>query len=301
MAFTPSRPQSATPAVSSKETEKSVLHSDRSGASKLSDTQVQKAEDNARVAALRTMNAVRMLGPVLSKVAAEGGSDEDQAYRFSSLMEKTHGLAVDAALVLGFTPTDERDRWALNVLERTFADVLSKNLEEPSGRQVVRSLAAAAKSRATDIPIYQDIGEDVSLTMARIQAMGPVLRAQAAFDFARPKDQTIAEVLGCLDDEVVKAMEALVEPLAGAPERRTLFSVLSQEGGELMAEAWHHEAAKAIAALRKKTLAEREAWKKANPQGLPIETVLARFRQQMGRLVKLTRQLRPSTKKPARK
>ena len=301
MAFNPSRTQAAPALPSAKDAESSVLQSDRSAAAKLSDTQVQKAEDGARVAALRTMNAVRMLGPVLSKVAAEGGSDEDQAYRFSSLMEKTHALAVDAALVLGFSSTDDRDRWALNVLERTFADVLSKNPDEPSGRLVVRSLATAAKSRATDMPAYQDIGEDTSLTMARIQAMGPVLRAQAAFDFARPKDQTVAEVMACLDDEVVKAMEALVEPLAGAPERRTLFSVLSQEGGELMAEAWQHEAAKAIAALRKKTLAEREAWKSANPQGLPIETVLARFRQQMGRLVKLTRQLRPSTKKPARK
>ena len=278
----------------------SVLRPSAQAASKLSDTQRQRGEDGARVAALRTMNAVRMLAPVLARVAAEGGSDEDQAHRFASAMAQAHALAVDAALVLGFDSAAEGDRWAVNVLERTFAQALSGNLSNPPGREVVRALATSARKGATDMPPYQDLPEDTALTMARIQAMGPVLRAQLAFDFARPRDTTIAEVLTCLDEEVVKGVDALAEPLAGAAERRTLFSVLAQEGGEFMAEAWQHEAAKAITALRKKSQAERDAWKVANPQGLPIETVLARFRQHMTRLTKLTKQLRPATARPAK-
>lgn len=301
MAFKPPMNQERAPKPLSEKEVGSVLRPDPDAASKLSDSQRQRAGDDARVSALRTMNAVRMLSPVLAKVAAEGGSDEEQASRFSALMEKTNAMAIDAAIVLGVSPDESKHKWVLNVFERAFSEVLSKNLDEPAGRETVRALVRAAKDRGNDAPHYQNIDEEVSLTAARVQALGPVLRAQVSFDFARPREQTIEEVMKCLDEEVVSAVDMLAEPLAEAPERRTLFSVVSQEAGELMAEAWNHEAGRAIAALRKKTIAEREAWKTANPQGLPIETVLTRFRQHMGRLVKLTKQLRPSTKKPIRK
>ena len=297
MAFRPSI--LITPPAATHEGAASVLHQEVGAANGLSETQRVKGEENSRVSAIRTMNALRMLGPVLARVASDGGSDADQAYRFTSVMERSHVLAVDAAQSMGFSTTEERDRWALNVLERTFAEVLSKSPENGPGPNVIRALVAAARSRAVDVPPYKDSSEAGMLAMARVQAMGPVLREQAIFDFARPRDTTIEEVMTCLDAEVVMAMEMLVDPLAGSSERRTMFGVLSQEAGEMMSEAWRHEASKAITALRKKPQVEREAWKIANPQGLPIETVLTRFRQHMARLAKLSKQLRPSAKKPA--
>lgn len=295
MAFSPNATKTPQPA---KETT-SVLRQDQSAGNKLNDTQRQRAEDDARVSALRTMNAVRMLGPVLGKVVAMGGSDEDQANRFSSLMDRVHEMAKDAVSVMGLNHAEDRNQWMVNVFERTFAEALARNPDEAFGREMVRALSKAAKARSLDAPAYQDVPEEVAIMMSRVQSMGPVLRAQLIFDFARPRDATIEEVMTCLDEEVVKAMEQLVDPLTGNAERRTMFSVVAQEAGELMAEAWQHEASRAIAALKKKTQAEREAWKAANPQGLPIDTVLSRFRQQMGRLVKLSKQIRPSTAKKA--
>lgn len=296
MAFSPHQTK---PAPAQGKDEGSVLRQDQAAGAKLNDTQRQRAEDDARVGALRTMNAVRMLGPVLAKVVSMGGSDEDQATRFSSLMDRTHTMAQDAVTVMGLSHAEARNQWMINVFERTFAEALARNPDEAFGREMVRALAKAAKDRSLDMPAYQDVPEEVAIMMARVQSMGPVLRAQLVFDFARPRDATIEEVVACMDEEVVKAIEQLVDPLTGNAERRTMFSVVSQEAGELMAEAWQHEATRAIAALKKKTQAERDAWKAANPQGLPIDTVMGRFRQQMGRLVKLSKQIRPSTTKKA--
>lgn len=302
MAFSPPFKQAAPAAPETGSSADSVLRQDTAAASKLSDTQRVRGEEEARVAALRTMNAVRMLGPVLGTVASLGGEDEDQARRFAALMETSHTLAVDAMSVMGVSHLEDRNRWMLNVWERAFAEALAKTPEQPLGREMVRAVVSAAKSHALDMPAYQGISEDATVMMARVQALGPVLRAQMTFDFARPRDTTIEEVAKCLDEEVVKAMDQLAEPLAGASERRTLYTVLAEEAGSLMTEAWQHESAKAIAALKKKTQAERDAWKVANPQGLPIDTVLLRFRQNMSRLVKLSKQLRPSTtRKPAKK
>lgn len=302
MAFSPPYKQAAPARSEDGSVESSVLRQDASAAAKLSDTQRLRGEEEARVAALRTMNAVRMLGPVLGTVASLGGEDEDQARRFASLMDTSHGLAVDAMSVMGVSPLEDRNRWMLNVWERAFAEALAKTPEQPMGREMVRALVSAATSRALDMPPYQGVSDDATVMMARVQALGPVLRAQMAFDFARPRESTIEEVAKCIDEEVVKAIEHLAEPLAGTSERRTLYTVLSEEAGALMTEAWQHEAAKAIAALKKKTQAERDAWKVANPQGLPIDTVLLRFRQNMSRLVKLSKQLRPTTaRKQAKK
>ena len=298
MAFSPpfKQPAATTPTPQSGD---SVLRQEEAATAKLSETQRMRGEEDARVAALRTMNAVRMLGPVLATVAGLGGSDEDQASRFSSLMESCHAMAMDAMSVMGVAHTEDRNRWMLNVWERTFAEALAKTPEQPFGREVVRAMVTAAKGRALEMPAYQGLSEETTVMMARVQALGPVLRAQMVFDFARPRDATIEEVAECLDDEVVRAIEQLAEPLAGTAERRTLYAVLAEEAGSLLAEAWQHEAARAIAALKKKTQAERDAWKVANPQGLPIDTVLMRFRQNMTRLVKLSKQIRPTTTRKA--
>lgn len=297
MAFKPKQEASSAPAVPPAASAlQGALRQDSSAVSSMSETKRQRAENDARVQSLRVMNAARMLGPVLNQVVSEGGSDEDQAQRFASLITRANKMAVDAALLLGFTPTSDRDKWAVNVLERTFSEALATPASAAatdSGRAVVRAVVDAAKARALDVPEYEDINEDAAITIARIQSLGPVLRAQSKFDFARPRETTITEVATCMDEEVVKLMTILVPPATGAPERRTVYTVLSQEAGRFMEEAWLHEAAKAIAALRKRTVQEREAWKAANPQGLPIETVLARFRAQMARMGKLVKQLRP--------
>lgn len=294
MAF---RPASSQPQSTDLQAASSVLRPDPGALDKLSDTQADRAIHDARSAALRVMNAIRMLGPLLTQSMKVGGDEKDQALSFTQMMKSAHDLAVDAALQLGLSITEERDRWALNVLERTFSEVIAQSGNRVPTHETISALVQAAKERALEVPNFVETNEENTLTLSRIQALGPLLRAQMGFDFGRPRDSTIQELLRVLDEEVVKGVEYLADPVAGAAERRTLFSVLSQEASELLTEAWQHEGQKAMNALRQKSKPEIEAWRKANPQGLPIETVFNRFRQNMARLIKLTKQIRPNSQK----
>ena len=93
-----------------------------------------------------------------------------------------------------------------------------------------------------------------------------------------------------LVEEVMESMQELLSPVAAASERRTMFGLLCQEAGRVMASSWDHEAAQARQVLSKKTRQQVDAWAAANPAGLPIKSVATRFSAFMKRLRRLSRQ-----------
>lgn len=243
---------------------------------------VEAAGAAAHVQSLRTMNAVRTLAPILAAAVAGGGDDREQAARFARLLAQSTELATQTLQALGYAPEAERNRWMINVLERGFAEVVATGVE--IGASLPALLAQALPERASDMLGTQELGPDAAMAAALVQGLLPVIAAQQQFDFFRNRDADLPALRELLLDEVAKTMEVLLPPMTGASERRTMLALLCQEGGRALADAWLREAERAREALSRKTRVEVSAWRNANPQGFPIDTVHARFREAMHRI-----------------
>lgn len=250
------------------------------------------ARASARVQALRTMNAVRTLSPILALAcAADGLDNKQQAKLFIGMLNRSTQLAERAAARLGLDP--KSDRWAVNTLERGFAQVLAANqkVSDDLADVMADRLPAHAFDVGERAPGISEMHEDAVVGVSLLQAMMPVAAAQQKFSFLRTdRDKDLVEMKTLLVEEVMESMQVLLSPIASAFERKTMFGLLCQEAGRVMASSWDHEAELARQVLSKKTRAQVEAWKAANPSGLPIKSVGTRFSSFMKRLRRLSRQ-----------
>lgn len=284
-------PVASAPAATPAETLRPDPQAEQSVADKNPDL-LDHARASARVQALRTMNAVRTISPILALAcAADGLDNKQQAKLFISMLNRSTQLAERAASRLGFDP--KADRWAVNTLERGFALVLAANQDIPDDLADV--LAEALPDHAFDVPArapgISEMQDDAVVGISLLQAMAPVAASQQKFGFLRPdRDKDLREMRALLVDEVMESMQELLSPVASASERKTMFGLLCQEAGRVLASSWDHEAELARQVLSKKTRAQVEAWKTANPAGLPIKSVSTRFSGFMKRLRRLSRQ-----------
>jgi hypothetical protein len=245
---------------------------------------MEHAEQAARTQLLRTMNAVRTLAPIMAAAVAQGGNDRDQAVRFSQMLAKSSELATASATALGVDTSAPKNRWILNVLERGFSEVVAADPTHSPALSLATALAQSLPLQAVELPGIIDLGEQSMIRVSLFQGLLPLVTAQQEFDFGRNKELDLTAARDLLFAEVSSTLEFLADPLAPSPERRTMFSLLCQEAGRALADAWRQEALKAKDVLAKKSAADILAWRTANPQGFPIESVYARFRQAMHRI-----------------
>lgn len=251
-----------------------------------------------RQKAIQTMNAVRLLGPAIRAAVQNGGTDEEQAARFVALLQKANVSAQDFCVRMGLNPAEARNRWAMNTLERLFVEAGTPEGIE-AGPELIGAAVAAAQARAVekDKEGWEDVGNRVSVQAALLKGMVPVWRAQAGFNFFRDasRDADLQAAAQLLIDTAGEALLRLASPMTPPAERRTLIQVLIEEAGAILGGIWEEEAARARHAMaqHKTNLA---AWRKANPSGLPLDQVWKRYREQVGRLVKLATLVRPQVR-----
>lgn len=267
---------------------------------------VALAQEDARVKALRVMNAVRTLGPAIGAALALGGEDEQQAQRFVETMGLAHTLALDAASALDLDPTLNKNRWALNMLERVFVEGLTASMMQGRGpghpgTSLARIVMQAATDRAMDKPEYHPLPTHLNVSLALMQAMGPVMFEQQAFDFHRDRDEDLRSLAKLLMDKASEAVLELVDPLTREEDRATVFQVLVDEGGKALAGCWKLEGGKLQATLQQKSQLEIDKMLSARPNGFPLDTVLEQFEQQFRRLkILAAQQVHPKTKNKPR-
>ncbi len=248
---------------------------------------VEAASSSAHVLALRTMNAVRTIAPILSVAVTVEGDSRDQAACFARLLSRSTELARQTLSAMGYDVEAARNRWMINVLERGFSEIVALDKEIDEG--LVKALAQALPEHAFDPGETQDLSKDNAIGVSIVQAMLPIVLSQQKFDFFRNKDQDLEAARALLLEEVAKTIEVLLAPMTGTEERLRMLSLLCQEAGKAFADAWDREAERAKEVLSRKTKSEIGAWRQANPQGFPIDTVYKRFKETMHRIRALSK------------
>lgn len=281
----------------------SVLHRDEDQAAAIERRQpsnFSRAENEARVKAVRSINAIRLLSPALRAALDAGPEEEAQVNRFTQLMDQANQSAAEAVVTLGLTPDKPRDRWAMNVLERVFVEALAGPPTHTPSPGLARLVSVAGEARAVVNPDADKPSLPLSpaIRLSLIKALMPVWRAQTEFDFFR-QDQSadLHEAASRLLDQTLLAVKTLVDPLTADDERLSVFRAVLEESGTMLAHAWHTETVKARRVLEGRSAADLKRWRASNPSGFPLEKVWLEFETQMGRLVRLSGLARPQLRR----
>lgn len=252
-------------------------------------------EKQARQHVLRTLNGLRVIAPALSQALAGEGDEAAQSARFTAIMAGAREFAEAAAQDLELDPTQDRNRWAIGMLERAYME-LSGGTEVTMAPQLRQAALEAAAKSGQESQVPEALGEVSTITLALIKAMPPVARAQARFSFYRPDPgQDLRDMAQLVLDAGTQVLQTIVDPVTPAHERQKLLVALVEEGGRLLADSWDHMAKIALRMMKVRTQAELEVWRRAKPEGLPLAQVEGRFRQQMatlGQLIKAPRKRR---------
>jgi hypothetical protein len=269
---------------------------------RLNDPQkAEKIEDEARRKTLRTLNALRVVGPLIEAIMERPGpfaSDEEISQAFRELVGSTSAFSERVAGKMGVDPADPKNFWVRNVLERVFAEALKEQwakrktasldaLEGPINALLEMEWASGERQ-------FDSLAPDLAVKAALIRAGAPILmKAQTGFDFFRDMNKEIEPIMQRLMGAAAQATLSLSDEAASERDRASLFSVLISEAGSLYATSWWILGKKAVEDLARVSDAELKGILKEYPEGLPLEKVNAAFDKNFGRLVSVANKLVP--------
>lgn len=257
---------------------------------------------DARKKTMRTLNAIKIVAPILSTLSSKGsGGEEDSVGLFKRLVGQSSEMSELVVRQLGEDPLLPENFWLRNMLERVFCEVLRDQvLRGDSGslksiEPVIRAIGDMDwASVSEDGGVYEAWATDTTVKVALIRAAAPILAKSSAFNFFRTNmDEDMDAILKLLMSSAGRATDSMVDPAAGEKERASLFSVLVVEAGNLYSSAWHACGKQVVATLSNLTDKQLQALLRDNPSGLSLDAVGEMFEKNFSRLVYLSSKLVP--------
>lgn len=304
MGFSPSSNNAQTPSALSQEEGMEFLQTTRDEKLFSQDpAKAEKAADEARKKTLRALNALRIVGPLLSAIMEKPGAnatDEQSANAFKELVSITSSLSEKVCRKLDVDPEDANNFWMRNMLERAFAEVLkdqwSKNqvanlsaLEGPIDALVKMDAPWADAPRD-----FEALSPEGTVRAAIIKAGVPIVtKAQLGFDFFRNMDKDIEGIMRYLMKAAAEATITMADSNSSEKDRAGLFSILMSEAGNLYATSWWVNGKQALKDLDKLSDKELQNMLKDQPGGLPLDKVNNTFDKNFKRLVSVANRLVP--------
>lgn len=248
-------------------------------------------EEAARGKALKVMNTIRTLGPAIGRALAYSDKEDEQAQYLISMTGLTQKMARETAEVMGVNHSYIGNRWMLNVLERAFMEFLPEKMLEDGkiGVKMIEAIyqvAAEREQEKTDRDI-KEIPMTISVQLALVKAMSPVLREQNEFDFFRNRDSDIERISNMIMNSASEALKETLDVLTKEEDRVVAYKVFVEEAGKSFADCWRIEANKVKEAIQSKSVAEVQALLESRPDGLSIDKVINNFENQFRRLKSL--------------
>lgn len=262
----------------------------------------EKYEAEARIDAIRTMNAMRTIAPIIAVACEFEGNDKEQSEKFVELMQESNRLAQLAVIKIGIPESEwenKENRWLFNTLERVFAETVakSKNPQEIGERMVNAVLKWSSDNTIEKRPSPSE-SYPARFEISVLKALSRIVQEQEKFNFLRKdKDADLSLILNKIIQSVSDWLPELFKPLMVPEDRFSLMEVWIEESGKAFASAWSAEAKLAQEAMKNRTKEQIEAFKKARPEGIDLQGVFKRHDEIMMRLLKIVKLPRKTVNK----
>lgn len=263
-------------------------------------------EKNAYQYTLKTLNALKIVSPIISALMENPGTDassEELSKNFKILINETSNISELICSRLNVDPLKERNFWIRNVLEKSVAEILHhqwvshgkadlKIIDSFIEPIINFSMTTAEKNH------YDEIPEESLVKLAGIRSMLPVLKEVNSNNLYRNVENDIEHIMTQLFNESKNAVEKLSDEYANSKDKSKLFYMIMQEAGTLYATSWKSEVLRVSKVMEnhppEKIKAALEKYK--NSGGFPLTKVDSDFKQYFDKMIIITDRLVGSQK-----
>lgn len=251
-------------------------------------------EEADTVDARKCMNAMRTVGAALTQVIDDPATSAES---FQGLMEEAARVSRILLLRWGFNPEDRKNRWMLNVVEKSLMPYLSA--QTPLSEDLITRLAHTLAERQVEYTNNTAWQNDEMIEVAVYKGVANLIQLQNDFNFGRKKtlDADIQTLTHLVVDHAQNAMEELCPELTPHADRVTFYVLIIEQLFDIMDASWKRNVGKAQAALAGLNHEQIKNWKQANPEGFALLPIEETFKQNASRLLRLTLAARKQDKK----
>lgn len=251
-------------------------------------------EEADSIDARKCMNAMRTVGAALTQVMDDPISS---AENFQKLMEESARVSRILLLRWGFNPEDRKNRWMLNVVEKSLMPYLSPTVS--LSEEIITRLAQTLADRQIEYTENTAWKNDEMIEVAVYKGVVSLVGLQADFNFGRKKtlDEDVQHLTQLVVEHAQNAMEELCPELTPHADRVTFYIILLEQLFDVMGASWKRNVSKAQAALAGLSKEQIKTWKQAHPDGFALLPIEETFKQNSSRLLRLTLAARKQDKK----
>lgn len=273
-------------------TEESILHPSKDAVLHMEMTapgNEETIQENAVIDARKCMNAVKTIGSALVKSLEK---PEKQSETFQHIIEEAGRVSRMLLLRWGHNPEDRKNRWMLNVVEKSLMPYLSSETVLPE--DLVDRLASALVQQQTDVVYDTSWQKTEMIDMTIFSGVASLIKCQQGFNFGRRQtlDDDIQQLTNLVCTAAQNAVQELLPELTPHPERVTFYALMLEQLFELMTSSWNRNALKAQSAFAGLNKEQIKQWNVANPNGFALSPVEEMFQQNANRLLRLTVSIR---------
>lgn len=211
--------------------------------------QAELLQKNAYHYTLKTLNALKIVSPIMSAIMQRPGVDannEDMTDSFRKLISEVSETAQTVCEKLNIDSTKERNFWIRNVLEKSFAEILHDQWITDGKTDVSKiveliDIVISFGDTVSEKTQYDEISEESLVKLAGIKAMLPILKEANTFNLYRNTEEDIETIMTKLFNTSTEATKKLADDYANEQDRSKLFYMIMQEAGELYAASWKCE------------------------------------------------------------
>lgn len=264
--------------------------------------------ENARKKTLKTLNAIKIVAPIISALMERPGVDaegEDLSEGFRSLIKETSSLSEQICQSLNLDPNNEKNFWVRNVLERLFADFykqqwsVSGKLDSVFLKDCINKIISddvLLEKIATENNIEKVMPESI-VKLALIKSVVPILKEVNNFDLYRTNfESDLDEIMDKLYNSTVKALDKIADDFSGPTDKADLFNLILQEASNVYALSWKAEAKRIKEISANFSSEQLRKHLSKYPDGLPLEKVDYNFDKYFNKMILISERLVPSKK-----
>lgn len=275
---------------------------------------IAQADDQARrrtadnAAVRRSINALTTHSELIGALIACPGSESATEELVASARQMIHATDDAARAILASLQTDmERTPWAHYQAMRVASRVVAARWKDSAARGAVTAdisdqFAAWGEIMQHPVPepVFTPFTHDdaAAIRLGLVEAMSPVINEVNVFSFFRKPEDCLRMACSSILDAATTASRQLAGDDADAESLRQLVYALIRNAGRIYAESWRKYAKDVVGDLQSRPREEINAYVKAHPEGLPVDTVTASFEQTFRRLVETVAHLVPPRRNP---
>ena len=264
-------------------------------------------KEAARKKTLRTMNAVKIVMPIVSAIMQRPGLEarpQEISQAFKTIVADVSYLSQSICQKIGIDPEEEKNYWIRNVFEKLIAELIKEEWIKNGKIETDKILICIDEVIKKEMPTpdkhkITDLNFDPNLQISLIRSLLPIIQqAKLGFDLFRKIDNDLEHIGKKIYDTAEQSLEKIIDEDASEIDKKQMMNVLLQSAGELYSVAWRVEAERVIHICEnyKDNPDKLKKYLDKYPQGLPIEKLENDFSIYFDKMINVAQKLIPNKK-----